>query len=549
MWVAMLLAHGALAPALGEAVGQSPEAIRMHVAHGRAIAGVKPREVVAIDYDALIAQTHVAAAKNRAELLGKYTWAPDAVPVTQCPDGPNDICHARKCIHCGCHGGAARCPPANPPPSSPQIYAGCPNQVQCGAMPTAIATLFSNRNTTAVAGANSWLEANFGNTSSDWWRTTLNGPSFSMTGFSGCPLENSYSVAMFTMFNSRSRWVKAGTVAPLSVDAEKGMKAFFLQYVEDCAKFAPNEAERYPLFLHDSENIDTVRHTGCTFGSATLALFPDTANHTLPDNTTVYETATVWEAFTWKWLKAKALHGFFDELGSSGYWTRTWPCVWNLHTLSEPGSRVHQRAKMFIDLAMVEAELASINGVRAGQKSRDKKGSTCTKLRNSTSGQFNASERCAPGNMGANPAIAHHMYTALTPQLYGDDMTGPRQLYSADIVTQQVGDYQMSNVSVLIHKLGAAPESNGVYTMKNRMMGQLQGCGDAQKQTASKSRCTETFRPYPCAGGCPTTDGGYNELLQQPKQIHVVSHTKDWALAGVEFSPNVRTFDDLLACV
>jgi hypothetical protein len=27
-------------------------------------------------------------------------------------------------------------------------------------------------------------------------------------------------------------------------------------------------------------------------------------------------------------------------------------------------------------------------------------------------------------------------------------------------------------------------------------------------------------------------------LVQQPKQIHVVSHTKDWALAGVEFSPN-----------
>ena len=96
----------------------------------------------------------------------------------------------------------------------------------------------------------------------------------------------------------------------------------------------------------------------------------------------------------------------------------------------------------------------------------------------------------------------------------------------------------MSNVSVLIHKLGAAPETNGVYTMKNRMMGQLQGCNDAQKQTASKSRCSETFRPYPCAGTCPSADAGFNQLLLRPKQIHVVSHTKDWALAGVEFSPN-----------
>jgi len=371
--------------------------------------------------------------------------------------------------------------------------------VQCGAIDIAIATLFSNSNATAVAGVNAWLEPNFANTSSDWWTTTLNGPTMKMTGFSGCPLENSYATAVFTMFNSQSRWVKAGTVAPLSAGAEKGMKAFFLQYVEDCAKFSSAEPKRYPLYLKDSENIDTVRHTGCFFGSKTLALFPDTANHTLPDKTTVYETAVAWEDFTWQWLKAKALHGFFDELGSSGYWTRTWPCIWNLHTLSEPGSRVHQRAKMFIDLAMLEAELASINGVRAGQKSRDKKGQTCTALRNSSSGAFNASERCAPGKMGSNPAIAHHMYTALTPQLYGDDMTSQRRMYVGDIVTQQVGDYEMSNISVLVHKLGAAPETGGVFTMKNRMMGQLQSCPDAERQSASKSRCEETFRPYPCA--------------------------------------------------
>jgi hypothetical protein len=159
-------------------------------------------------------------------------------------------------------------------------------------------------------------------------------------------------------------------------------------------------------------------------------------------------------------------------------------------------------------------------------------------LRNSSSGVFNASERCAPGQLGADPAIAHHMYTALTPQLYGDGMAASRRLYPAGIVTQVVGTYKMSNVSVLIHLLGAAPETRGIYTMKNRMMGQLQGCSDAQKQTSTKQRCTETFRPYPCAGACPSTNGGYNMLLQQPRQIHVVSHTKDWALAGVEFSPN-----------
>jgi hypothetical protein len=269
-------------------------------------------------------------------------------------------------------------------------------------METAQVELFKNTNVTAVAAANEWLEANFANTSSDWWRMT-----FGNAGWSGPPLENAYSVATFTMFNSRSRWVLSGEVAPLSSGAEAGMKSFWLNYVEHCAKYYEGEALGNPLRLHDSENIDTVRHTGCYFGSATLARFPDYANKTLPDNTTVYETSVAWEAFSHEWLKAKALNGFFDELGSSGYWTRTWPCVFALHTLSSPGSRVHIRAKMFIDLAMLEAELSSIEGVRAGQKSRDKKATcpTCSKK-------------------GCNPALAHHMYTALTPQLYGDDMDG-----------------------------------------------------------------------------------------------------------------------------
>ena len=56
---------------------------------------------------------------------------------------------------------------------------------------------------------------------------------------------------------------------------------------------------------------------------------------------------------------------------------------------------------------MLEAELSSINGVRAGQKSRDKKGSTCAMLKNNSRGEFNASETCAKMTGGPNPAIAH----------------------------------------------------------------------------------------------------------------------------------------------
>ena len=41
------------------------------------------------------------------------------------------------------------------------------------------------------------------------------------------------------------------------------------------------------------------------------------------------------------------------------------------------------------------------------------------------------------------------------------------------IVMVQVGDYEMGNVSILIHRFGASAETGGVFTMRNRMMGQV----------------------------------------------------------------------------
>ena len=79
------------------------------------------------------------------------------------------------------------------------------------------------------------------------------------------------------------------------------------------------EATGPVLRLHDSENIDAVRHTGCYFASLSLSRFPAFANHTLPDHHTISETAVQWDSFWYEWLKARALTGFFDELGSSGY--------------------------------------------------------------------------------------------------------------------------------------------------------------------------------------------------------------------------------------
>ena len=51
---------------------------------------------------------------------------------------------------------------------------------------------------------------------------------------------------------------------------------------------------------------------------------------------------------------------------------RTWPNLLNLVDLPASG-RVKARAKMFVDIAMVEAEQASLAGVRGGQKFRAKR--------------------------------------------------------------------------------------------------------------------------------------------------------------------------------
>ena len=144
------------------------------------------------------------------------------------------------------------------------------------------------------------------------------------------------------------------------------------------------------------------------------------------------------------------------ELGSTNYWYRTWPAVFNL--LDLPISPiVRQRAKMFVDIAMIEAEQAtthrqhaslgcrspawpnsnptgeaSIQGVRGGQKSRAKK-----------------------SDLGHLNGVYHNMYYSLSPNLYGDNGT------SLNVQLDTNSGYKMSNVSILMHQLGKSPATDG----------------------------------------------------------------------------------------
>jgi hypothetical protein len=80
-------------------------------------------------YDAAISEAHAGAQRNR-EILLSTAWRFPTAP----PQGCNgtDVCHARNCTHCGCVRGGAPCPARNAP-SGPA--SGCPNQVQCSALP------------------------------------------------------------------------------------------------------------------------------------------------------------------------------------------------------------------------------------------------------------------------------------------------------------------------------------------------------------------------------------------------------------------------------
>ena len=145
-----------------------------------------------------------------------------------------------------------------------------------------------------------------------------------------------------------------------------------------------------------------------------------------------------------------------------------------------------------------------------------------TKEPRQESEQYKPSARAPPLHR-CEPAVVY---------IYGDDLDGAvGRLYQAVVSMQVVGDYQMSNVSILVHKYGSSPSTNGEYMVRNRMMGQIDG---ANIQSCSKARCEETLRPFPCAcaGG-----GSWHVLLPQPRQVHVVSHTRSYAMVAVLFSP------------
>lgn len=215
--------------------------------------------------------------------------------------------------------------------------------IQLSSYGAAIATLYLHRNKTQSAAASEFFRQ----------LALCLGPGVS--GPVQQPLEMAFVARAFALFNRRSPWLQEKHFATLSSAAEAAMQAMFFRYL---VQFGPIE-QRFPTIWsqYGSENRDVVEQTSCFIAAQYLSLDPMYASRMLPGNRTVADVAVLWDNFLYEWLKARATSGFFIELGSGSYWYRTWPAVLNLLDLPL-SSRVRTRAKMFVDLAMVEAEQA-----------------------------------------------------------------------------------------------------------------------------------------------------------------------------------------------
>ena len=134
------------------------------------------------------------------------------------------------------------------------------------------------------------------------------------------------------------------------------------------------------------------------------------------------------------------------------------------------------------------------------------------------------------------------MYNSLMPDLYGERITSsPNNSASwrGSMGELTASTVVASNVSILVHMLGKAPETHGAYLMQNRIIGQV---NSTQVTTCSPARCAGTLRPT----GCICTRGGdagqfsNGAYLLEPKsdQVHTIWSTPSYGMGAVVFSPS-----------
>ena len=125
------------------------------------------------------------------------------------------------------------------------------------------------------------------------------------------------------------------------------------------------------------------------------------------------------------------------------------------------------------------------------------------------------------------------MYNSLMPDLFGVPVAASPNnsaSFRGKMGEMTASSVTASNVSILAHVLGTAPESGGSYLMQNRIIGQV----DASQVTpCDAARCEGTLRPpgCVCTRGSEAGKGSNGAYLMLPKsdQVHDRSGALDLA--------------------
>jgi hypothetical protein len=166
------------------------------------------------------------------------------------------------------------------------------------------------------------------------------------------------STRVFVRYNSKSEFCPNGRLYP---ETEEALKGYFFRFSDKGvsklynANIPMNKCSREYLAL------------------GVLKDDPAYKNRKLQNGDTVTERYEYWNKAFKQHLETWVRYGLWDELGSSNYEYHTFPSYLNLAEMS-PDPEVRKLAKMFMDMALVEAAQLEIVQIRGGVKARAKRG-------------------------------------------------------------------------------------------------------------------------------------------------------------------------------
>ncbi|MEM9478743.1 MAG: hypothetical protein AAGA58_03680 [Verrucomicrobiota bacterium] len=166
----------------------------------------------------------------------------------------------------------------------------------------------------------------------------------------------------------------------LEPETEAALKAYFFKELNSTRKKRPLNTALMNEYLENGDYLMGFNddHPLCVrlqdfFATSVLKDDPKYQNETLVAGDTIAERYEAYVRFYREAVKQWALYGIQYQLGSSAYTYKTYPHYFNLIELA-PDPVIRQRAKMYMDLAMVESAQITISGLRGGTKGRAKRG-------------------------------------------------------------------------------------------------------------------------------------------------------------------------------